>query len=391
MIKIFSLLLVALVLSACSSGINSIKNSSGTVDGLVYFMPKKDFLVTITVTNGEPTNVVLGTTAAYPDLSQQYTLTYEKNLFGKNTLNVNVSKTGLLSSTTSATESNVTDVFKNLAKAAGTLLPFGGRSREPNGNGEVEQKCQDGVHSFIYDKVSEKIDPPPCNVTITIKQVISSISCLTENEGCSPASKNVFANEKKANEEYSGIFYRRSEPYLMTAQAPDRKDKDLAEKAKDLAEKAKAPAEKAKAPAEKAKAPAEKAKAPAEKAKATDGNLTVAAIVFSPSYSATHFLPISKTFFSNNKAEFTFVNGMLTGYKQETESEATKLFDLPADILSSYFSAIGAIFESFKSADTNEISALTESLKLELEKKKYDACIAAIKAEDDELIKRLSC
>jgi hypothetical protein len=64
---------------------------------------------------------------------------------------------------------------------------------------------------------------------------------------------------------------------------------------------------------------------------------------------------------------------------------------VPADIIGAYFGAIGEFFKNFKAKEQGQADALSESLKLELQKKKYDACISAIKLGDDELIKKLGC
>lgn len=343
MIRIFNSVLVALILSSCSSikSIESPKVDSGNGDGLTYFMPKKDFLITITIKDKKVTEVALGTTAAYPDLSKQYVLRHDGNFFGKNTLDVGVNKTGLLSSTKSTTVSNVTDAFKNLATAAGELSSIlTPMVIAPNGENDDSKCTTDGEHTFIFNYKNPPETKTICGVQIDIKKVTSSISCATTDKDCNKGNENILSHSKTKNKEYSGIFYRRSEPYLITT---------------------------------------------------VNEGINVAAIVFSPSQSATHFLPVSKTFFSNNEADFAFVDGMLTKYKQETEGEAVALFKLPADILSSYFSAIGSIFDSFKTTDQKEAEALAESLKLELAKKKYDACITAIKAGDDKLTKELGC
>jgi hypothetical protein len=146
--------------------------------------------------------------------------------------------------------------------------------------------------------------------------------------------------EKPDDIEHSGVFYRQNEPYNITV---------------------------------------------------TGNGVKVAKIVFSPSSSPTEFLPASRTFFSNNSAEFTFVDGVPTKYKQDTDGELAALFKLPGDVLSAYFSAIGSIFDSFKSNDTKQSDALSASLSLELQKQKVNACLAAIKANDTQKIKDLGC
>jgi hypothetical protein len=323
MMKKTIVVLIAIALSACSSikSIESPNQGTETVDGLTYFMPKKDFLVMITTTGGLVTKVVLGTTPSYPDLSKQYVLRYTRNWIGKNTLDVGVNEAGLLTSTNSTTVSNVADLFKALATTAGYVGALGLRTAGIEG----APCAANGDHSFVF-KEPREYPAAACGMTINIKQIADSVS--------------VVPHSKKANEEYSGIFYRQNIPYLVTA---------------------------------------------------VGNGLNVASVVFSPSESKIHFLPVSKTMLSNNQADFGFVEGIPTKYKQETESELLVLFKLPADVIGAYFTGIGNVFDSFKSKDTKEAEALAESLKLELEKKKYDACISAIRAGDDELMKKLGC
>lgn len=314
-----ALAFTTLGLASCSS-IKTVESpSSKDTDGLTYFMPKKDFIVTVTIKDKKADKVALGTTASYPDLSKQYLLRHGGNAFGKNTLDVGISESGLLTSTKSTTQSNVTDAFKNLATSLGQIKTFGFQESL-----ESSAACTtNGDHTFVF-KASGSYKA--CDISIVIaKQVDDS---------------GIASHSKDGSTEHSGIFYRQNIPYLATA---------------------------------------------------SGGGLNVAAIVFSPSESKAHFLPVSRTFFSNNQADFGFVDGVPTKYKQETEGEAVALLKLPADILGAYFGAIGSVFDSFKSNDTKEAAALADSLRLELAKKKYDACIAAIKANDDQKIKELAC
>ena len=121
----------------------------------------------------------------------------------------------------------------------------------------------------------------------------------------------------------------------------------------------------------------------------TGGAVNEAAMVFSPSDSRTHFLPIARTFFSSNSADFELSDGVPKRYKQASDGEGIALFKLPADVLSAYFSAVGSLFDAFKVRDTKQAEMLGESLKLELAKKKYDACLEALQAKDDNRIKAL--
>jgi len=102
-------------------------------------------------------------------------------------------------------------------------------------------------------------------------------------------------------------------------------------------------------------------------------------------------LPIARTFFAKNTAEFGFIDGMPTKYDQARDSELVALVKIPAAIIGSYFSAVGRIFDSFKARDVNESGALEASTNLEIAKIKYNLCIKAIKADDKSAVEQLQC
>ena len=316
MVKAWGLVAAAaLLLQACSSLQSIEAPREGNADGLTYFMPNRDFLVTITIESGAVKKVVLGTTDAYPDTSTQYVLSYRRNALGKNTLDVVITESGLLTSTKSVTESKVSDAFKNL----GTLF---GQARAFQRNNAGAASCNDGDHVFAYKKPQTDT---PCGVAIEISAIGAPAVVGRSNPGRGGRS---------------GIFYRQNLPYLMTA---------------------------------------------------SKAGLHAAAIVFSPSESVTHFLPVSESLFTNNTADFGFKDGVPTKYSEDTDAEIVALLKLPADVIAAYFSAVGAMFESFKTRDTNQAEALAASLKLELAKQKYTACLAAMAAKDDARVKELGC
>lgn len=311
--------LATAALASCSS-IKTVESPAlDDTDGLTYFMPNKDFLITLTIKDKKPEKIIIGSTPSYPDLSKQYVLRHGSNALGKNTLDVGVSESGLLTSTKSTTQSSAAESFKNLAASLAQIKKFSFIEKI----GDSSTCTTDGDHTFVYKREGSR---DACGIDIKISKLADD--------------SNVAAHIKSTNTEYSGIFYRQNIPYLVTA---------------------------------------------------VGRGLNVATIVFSPSESKTHFLPISRTFFSNNDADFGFVDGIPTKYKQETDGEAVALLKLPADILGAYFSAIGSVFDSFKNNDNKEAALLAESMKLEIAKKKYDACIEAIKANDDQKVKDLAC
>jgi len=273
-------------LSGCSS-LQSIENpDQKSTHGLHYFMPKKDFLVTVTVADEKISSVTLATTSTYPDVAIPYVLTYGANAFGKNILDVALNEKGLLTSVNSVTISEVAETLQNLA------VPSNGKSRiidkayDASDASESEMSplekygCStDGAHTFIHKTVGNYLD---CGLTISIKKY--------------GESNKTTSHAVTENQAISGIFYRQNQPYLMTAKGQ---------------------------------------------------SIKTAAIVFSPSESKTQFIPVSKTFFANNNAGFGFTEGVLTRYRQDTNGELTALLTLPAEILKAYFGAVGAVFPHF--------------------------------------------
>ena len=285
MIRIMILIILFIGLSGCSS-LQSIKNPNQEANhGLHYFMPKKDFLVTVTITDEKISKVKLATTPAYPDIATPYLLSYDANAFGKNILYIGVDQKGLLTSVNSTTISEVTQALQNLA------VPTNGKERDgieakaydsSESTTPAKEGCSnEGEHTFIYKTVGEH---SACGLHINIKKYGDS--------------GNITSHSIKENQAISGIFYRQNLPYLITAQGQ---------------------------------------------------GIKAAAIVFSPSESKTHFIPVSKTFFANNGANFGFTEGVLTQYRQATSGELTALLTLPAEIIKAYFSAVGTVFPSFSS------------------------------------------
>jgi hypothetical protein len=310
-----SLSLMSFFLTACAS-INSVETGEPT-NGLTYYMPNKDVLVTVTVSaDGLSKDVAVSVTPAYPDTTNRYVMQYARNLFGKNVLDVAINEKGLLSSARSTTTSSVSEIFKALA--ADRALAFALDATAP-------QKCatKGKKYTFIYPITSKGGDA--CGITISIEKIEKDAGKV---------------HTIAPGEQSSGVYYRQHKPYKVKVNGADSQDE---------------------------------------------------VIVFSPSNAPTQFLPISRTFFANNDATFTFEDGSPKTYKQDADSELLALLKLPADVMTAYFTAIGSTFDSFKTRDEKEAAAITEQVKLELAKRKVTSCLAAIKANDTALIKQLEC
>ena len=131
-------------LAACSSIKSISQPDDKSADGLIYFLPKKDLLVTVIVDDKGLKTVSLGATPAYPDMQKQFVLKYGRNFFGKNTLDVKV-KDGLLDTAKSTTVSNATEAFKGLAASAGQIK---GTLESVS---SVDDNClAKGTHTFTY-------------------------------------------------------------------------------------------------------------------------------------------------------------------------------------------------------------------------------------------------
>lgn len=350
---------IAIILSACTS-MKSIKNPEHTddKDGLSYFLPKKDILIQFSVkqssspkpdsssstdqksqkketgsktdsnsansgSGNKITEVTISATSAYPDFSKQYILNYSYNLIGKNTLNIGINRSGLLTSATSETESKINESFRALAKAGGMALANLSTNEQKEG-----KKCDEiGDYTFIYS-VSDDLSKSKeaCGYSITITKLLDD-----------KKFENLIGTEKnKDNKLLNGIFYRQEIPYHVAV---------------------------------------------------TKGQYSHQSIVFSPSASKTLFLPIHPTLFADNSAEFTFSDGIPTKYKQVVESELLALAQLPADIIEGYFEGVGALFKHISGAK----EAQSGNIKHELDTLRYELCIAAINANNTNLITELQC
>ena len=318
--------MLLIALGGCSSIESSRAPAAGRIDGLVYYLPKKMFVVEVTVASKVVTDVVLSSSPSFADLGYKYTLNFGTNWVGKNSLDVQVGENALLTTAKASVESGVSDALKALAAdlAAAQMADVNEKKPVPG-----PACAEDGKHTFAFAEVGVHF---VCGTDLRIE--IRKLTPATQNDAVPPGQGREGYSDKEA-----GIFYRSNEPYLMTA----------------------------------------------------TGKLSRATIVFSPSHSETHFLPMSRALFAKSNAEFGLVDGVATSYKQDTEGEVVALLKLPADVLGAYFAAVGSLFDAFKGAKTSEASAMSEELKLKLEKAKVDACTDAIKKNDTDRISTLKC
>lgn len=241
-----ALLCLLVPLAGCTS-IKSTETTSKGGDGLVYYLPKKDFFVEYTVSGKKVIDIQVGTTDAYPDTSHAFVLRHSENAFGKSKLDVTVSSSGLLSSATSTMESGLSEAFQAAAGIAGGS----GADTMAFDAAKPAMPCEDGKYRarILPDKKDVEI-ALQCGWKAKVARLPSDKSALD------------LSVPNKAESYSSGVFYRQNVPYSLAI------SNDAGVKSLDF-------------------------------------------LMFSPNGSPTLFLPASRTLFSDNVAEFAFVDGSL--------------------------------------------------------------------------------
>jgi hypothetical protein len=329
----FHLIALALLVSlvGCSSiqsrPIPSAAAASGAGSGLVYYLPRRDAVVTIKVAESAsaPSSVEIAPTTAYADLSQAYVLQYQRNLIGKNALDVGVTASGLLNSTVKTTTTGqLSQVFSSAADLR----------RRPSDSGSRDNCTMPGEHRFVIDLVKATETTPVGSDRAHAfkapgKFCGGAVQIFVTKLWKDDAPGAHISAPACPTETCSGVYYRQNRPYLVVVEG--------------------------------------------------DG-ISAAQLVESPSASPTRFLPMAQTLFANNDATFTFAEGVPTEYGQDTDGELVALLKFPATILKAYFGAVGGVLDAIKDNKEAEAGRLASTLKLELAKKQFDLCMAAVKA-----------
>ena len=338
-------LLTATLLTSCApvaTRVDPAGKGKGN-DGLVYHLPLKAVIVTLTVKNsGTPKRTItLDTTGAFADRAHRFVARYRSNQVGTNALTVNVDENGLLDgSTTSTVTPKVSDVLTGLATDFGYVT---GQLTTGNPRADaVGTPCDaDGTYSWVvtpavtdltastpgrvaYDKA--KAAMTACNITFDPRPLFSS-----------PASAGT--TKLTADHDYTGFFYRQSVPYILTVTDEV---------------------------------------APA---------LTQSKLVSIPTHdSPLEFLPVQKSLFGANSLAITFSAGTPKTYTQSADSEWLGVVTIPAAILKAYLNAVTDAFKD-KTANTGQQQYLAGLSTLLLQQQKTNLCLQAMKSGNQDQIK----
>ena len=380
----FRVLLSFLAFSAlggCASVTSTSLSTETELDtpfGLTYYLPRRDIAVEIDMADVDgdllPNSVTITGTEVYADRSKSFVLNHEANVLADNKVTVKVSSSGLLQTTTASSTSQVEEALVELAGSAANVGGLMGI--KPDGK-ETHVCRRAGKYTFILppeglknmDTGVTKTQFVRCGVIISVKKLDEEFDSFQEHQD------NEYVEDGKR---HSGIFYRQERPYLVHARVGEENSVILEQ----------------------------------------------STIITSPNRSATHYLPISRSFFADSKATFTFEDGMPIDYDQDDKSEVVGALIIPAKVIGAYFKAAGELFTAFSSNQENQVKLLESEKKLELAKgnaerdlafaklkaendaqlatakaelqfqlaiRKLDLCIAAVEAENDDLVKELEC
>jgi len=339
-----------LAMGGCSSITSTVVKDPASADpGLVYYLPRKDIAVTVTVTAAGAADkpatksITLGATPAYADLGEAYLLEYGRGLVAKNQLDVSVGTGGLLASAKSTSTSQLQQVFDAVSGIGPKKTIIAQPKNDCSAIGE--HKYVIGIPDDLKECTgNSKAAIVPAGLAPQCATICKDVNVTVTRMWPSGAKgAQIKVKDPQSTWGRSGVYYRQSKPYLVHID---------------------------------------------------DAGLGVSAmgIVESPSESNALFLPISRTLIADNVATLTFSEGMPSRYEQDTDSEAVALLKLPAQILKAYFEAVGGMLSAIKDNKTAEADKVGAELKLELAKNQFQVCLAALQAKKttDEL-KALGC
>lgn len=189
-----------MTVGACTASMSSSKvhdSNPGELEGLMYFLPKKDIVVTVTIAKEKPPVLEIATTPAYPDVEHDYYLSYNGSVVGKNKLSVVVSDNGLLNSATSTATSEIGITLEKLATAVAESTPIPAAEAE-----EAELCSEPGTYVDHFDAAEVIRAAGPCGSVVTIEKL--------------GFSNSLRGTVDHGSDQGPGYHYRSQLPYRVT-------------------------------------------------------------------------------------------------------------------------------------------------------------------------------
>lgn len=318
--------LLVMLCSGCASMHSTpLTNDQTAAEGLVYHLPRRDVVVTVTVdAQGKVSQVTAAPGPAYADLSQPFVLGFERSAFAKHDIDIAVSTDGLLTKSDATYSPTLAAALEDIVQSAGRF--------QARTSGGAKCTAAPGVHVFVLpvpprqrcDEPSFALETSICLDEMTVK-VREVAAAEPPSAGCAGAS--AFGSASRV-----GVFYRQSRPYTV------------------------------------------------EVTPRTAG-LNVQQTVLLPTRSPTRFLPMSRVLFADASAKVGFAGGEPITLVQSAEGEGSELIKLPAKLLQAYFAAVGAVFTGRTERDTQRAEAAAAEARLQAVRQQMALCRAAASAK----------
>ncbi|GAA4790632.1 hypothetical protein GCM10023307_14950 [Lysobacter hankyongensis] len=315
--------------------------------GMVYYLPKQQLKLILTVTDGvsgaaQTRTVTVVPTDAFADRGARYVAQYRRNQIGSNTLKVKVNANGLLDGDNEGSSTpQVAEFLGRLAAGVQrrSIDASPGKGCSTAGTYEWVLDATDTQRQILFENRPSPVpltfdaigtsnlgDPGSCGLVVTVESIGKDIKPQPQWQDGDPDSRG------------HGYFYRQKRPVQVTVAAAGNQQRVFVHTL-------------------------------------VDAN------------SPTEYLPIPRTLFAATSWKVTFSNGTPTFYDVTAGGDALGLAKLPADVLHAYSQAVIGGLNDRKSMATTETEYLKQLAALAAQQAKYEACREAAESGDKERTK----
>ena len=296
----------ALVLPGCVA-LHSVRHDDDSLaPGLGYYLPNGDFKITLTVAQGEsgPTRSFKVETLYYPDVTERYSVTVPKNIFGATEANITVSEAGLLQSVDYTYEPKILQAIDAIppqppAQKLSSLETDNGCGAP--GDYVTILSPGDGTATlcgYVIQVTSLGFDPRTRAKTTAI--------AAQPDAGYGPSAT-------AARMPTNGLYFRMNLPYRVDIRTGS----------------------------------------------GASAQTAYSDIALSPTGASPLFVQTHRSLFATISGSIGFDNGVLVSFSPKSTSEAEAAFQLPATILKAYFNSVNALFVLRKGAADSEAEYLS--------------------------------
>ncbi|MES1949754.1 hypothetical protein S4A8_02813 [Salinisphaera sp. S4-8] len=327
------------------------KSPSDSAEGLVYYMPKRDFIIQQTIGQpGTPISFEITPSPAYPDRNRAFGLHRRQNFIANNNDTLSVSQLGLLETIDSKSDPQIEATLDKLAPAA---IPkdLNTINIDSGSTGGDEIECEEGVHTFRlevrkthplcngYQAEARVIDSPKSGGSDTNNDPGDSESEDSPRSGGSDTNNN--PDDSKSDDsglsstyksgKHNVIFYRQEQAVEVTITNSSTKQKTVKTQ-----------------------------------------------IHYSPSGAPIRALEVAKGFFADTNNNFGFKDGLLISANYKKDSELATLLTAPAKLIGAYTGALSQILSGLRNPARDRVAVMQEETQRNLLRAKIERCRAAL-------------